>query len=201
METVTFTSGDLVLEGLFSKEARDHGVVVTHPHPLYGGDMYNPVVQAVAAAYVQAGYSCLQFNFRGVGRSGGKFDDGRGEQQDVLAAMAYLAGRGLGDISLAGYSFGSWVNAHITPEMAPVAHQAMVSPPAAFLDFADVRQIPALKFVVTGGLDEIAPPEMVEALLPDWNPRADLHLIPEADHFYGGCFERLQTLILACLRP
>ena len=199
METIEFTSGDLTLEGLYAGVSADRGVVVTHPHPLYGGDMYNPVVQTVAAAYVQAGFSCLQFNFRGVGRSTGQFDNGWGEQGDVIAAVNWLTDRGIGDISLAGYSFGSWVNARIAVDMAPVAHQIMVSPPVAFIDFADVKQIPTLRFVVTGGRDDIAPPGMVEPLLPGWNPDAGMSIIPDADHFYGGCFDRLKEIVSAFL--
>jgi len=194
MEKIEFTSGDLTLEGLYSGVSADRGVVVTHPHPLYGGNMHNPVVQTVADACIQAGFSCLQFNFRGVGCSTGQFDNGRGEQGDVIAAVRWLADRGSVDISLAGYSFGSWVNAHIGPEMAPVSHQIMVSPPVAFIDFAKVKQIPALRFVVTGGRDDIAPPGMVGPLLPGWNPDAEMNIIPEADHFYGGCFDQLKDL-------
>ena len=199
MEKIEFNSGDIVLEGLFTGGTADRSVVVTHPHPLYGGDMHNPVVQAVADAYIQAGYSCLQFNFRGVGRSGGRFDDGRAEQGDVLAAFAYLADRGGGDICLAGYSFGSWVNAHITPKMAPVAHQAMVSPPVAFIDFSDIKEIPGLKFVVTGSRDDIAPPAMVAPMVPGWNADATFDVLPGADHFYSGCYERLKETILSSL--
>jgi alpha/beta superfamily hydrolase len=199
MEQIAFTSGDLTLEGLFTAGASDRGVVVTHPHPLYGGDMYNPVVQAVADAYQQNGYSCLQFNFRGVGRSAGQFDNGRGEREDVIAAIDCLTDRGLTLVSLAGYSFGSWVNAHLTPAMAPVDHQIMISPPVAFIDFATVQTIPTLTFVVTGGRDEIAPPDRVAPLLPVWNPTAKMEIIPEADHFYGGCLDRLTALVSAQL--
>jgi len=199
MERIEFKSGDLLLEGVFADCSSTRGVVVTHPHPLYGGDMYNPVVQTVVDAYSHAGYSCLQFNFRGVGLSAGRFDDGRGEQVDVIAAVAYLADRGIGDICLAGYSFGSWVNAHITPEVVPYSHQAMVSPPIAFIDFEDIEGIPGLKYVVTGGRDDIAPPGMIEPRLPGWHADAVLAVIPEADHFYGGCRDRLRETVLSFL--
>jgi len=195
MERIEFSSGDLTLEGLFAKGSSDQGVVVTHPHPLYGGDMYNPVVQAVADAYIQAGYSCLQFNFRGVGRSTGQYDNGRGERADVIAALDCLTQRGAANVSLAGYSFGSWVNAHITTDMAPVTRQIMVSPPVAFIEFAGVVSIPMLTFVVTGGRDEIAPPAMVAPLITGWNPAARMEIIPDADHFYGGCLDRLRALV------
>lgn len=195
MERIEFNSGGLALEGVYSPGTSDRGVVVTHPHPLYGGDMNNPVVTTIAAAYLDAGFSCLRFNFRGVGRSAGQFDNGQGEQADVAAAVDCLADLGGGDISLAGYSFGSWVNAHLDPAKVPVAHQVMVSPPVAFIDFADVQRIPALKFVVTGGRDDIAPPGMVKPLLPGWNPDAQMDIIRDADHFYSGCFEQLKASI------
>jgi len=195
MERIEFKSGDLTLEGLFTQGNAEHGVVVTYPHPLYGGDMYNPVVQTVADVYIQAGYSCLQFNFRGVGRSTGQFDNGRGEREDVLAALSCLTARGAAALSLAGYSFGSWVNAYITADMAPIARQIMVSPPVAFIEFAGVVNIPTLTFVMTGGRDEIAPPGMVAPLMTSWNPEARMEIIPDADHFYGGCLDRLHALV------
>jgi len=199
MERIEFNSGGLALEGLYTRGTSTHGVVVTHPHPLYGGNMQNPVVQTIADAYLDAGFGCLQFNFRGVGRSAGQFDNGRGEQDDVAAAVDWLAARGGGDVGLAGYSFGSWVNAHLTPERATVSHQVMVSPPVAFIDFADVQRIPALKFVVTGGRDDIAPPDMVAPLLPRWHPSAKMEIIRDADHFYGGCLGQLKSVIGAFL--
>lgn len=199
MEKIQFNSGEFALEGVYTAERGNRGVVVTHPHPMYGGDMYNPVVQTVAEAYIQNGYSCLRFNFRGVGRSAGRFDNGRGEQDDVIAACRFLKDRGSSDVSLAGYSFGSWVNAHIGPERVALTRQIMVSPPVAFMDFADVFRIPVLKFVVAGGRDEIAPPDMIRPHLAAWQPDAEMAVIPEADHFYGGCLDRLETLISATL--
>jgi alpha/beta superfamily hydrolase len=195
METIQFKSGDLTLEGLYTDGPGERGVVVTHPHPLYGGDMYNPVVQTIAEAYLQAGYNCLQFNFRGVGHSAGQYDNGQGEQDDVAAAVNCLFERGVGAVSLAGYSFGSWVNAHLRPEKIKLSHQIMISPPVAFIDFATVPDIPTLKFVVTGGRDEIAPPDRVRPLLARWHPDVEMDVIAQADHFYGGCLDQLKAAI------
>ncbi len=199
MQKINFNSGDLTLEGMYTGGISGRGVVVTHPHPLYGGDMHNPVVQAVADVCIAAGFSCLQFNFRGVGLSDGQFDNGRGEQGDVIAAIGWLADQGIAETWLAGYSFGSWVNAHITPDMAPVARQLMVSPPVAFIDFADVHTIETLRWVVTGERDEIAPPGMVEPLRQEWNPEAVMDIVPNADHFYGGCLDRLAATVRSFL--
>lgn len=111
MEKVFFLSGGHRLEGLYTPGTDEKGVVVTHPHPLYGGDMNNPVVATVANAYRRRGYGTLRFNFRGVGLSKGHHDDGNGEQADVRAAAAWMAEKGMTCLHLAGYSFGAWVNA------------------------------------------------------------------------------------------
>ena len=81
--------------------------VVAHPHPLYGGTMDNKVVQTLARAFVQSGWNCLRFNFRGVGTSEGAYDEGQGETQDLLALVEQLAPTG--QLALAGFSFGAFV--------------------------------------------------------------------------------------------
>ncbi|RLJ02607.1 MAG: alpha/beta hydrolase, partial [Candidatus Aenigmatarchaeota archaeon] len=110
-EKVFFQAGDVKIEGMLYNAPGEKGAVVTHPHPLYGGDMHNNVVETVVQAYREKGYATLRFNFRGVGRSTGSYDEGIGEQEDVRAALAYLTGTGKTSIDLAGYSFGAWVNA------------------------------------------------------------------------------------------
>jgi len=88
---ISFRSGDLTLEGLLANPgANAPAAVVCHPHPLYGGSMYNNVVDAILAAMWQAGYATLRFNFRGVGASEGEHDGGPGEVDDAVAAMTYL---------------------------------------------------------------------------------------------------------------
>jgi len=83
-EHITFKSRPGLIEGRLGREAPDKGVVITHPHPLYGGDMDNPVVKAIAKAFQQKGYTTLRFNFRGVGGSQGSYADGIGEMDDVF---------------------------------------------------------------------------------------------------------------------
>jgi uncharacterized protein len=105
---ITINSESLKLEGLFNPASTDKGVVLAHPHPLYGGDMYNNVVEALCLAYNECGYSSLRFNFRGVGRSEGSYGNGDGEQKDIKAAIDFFRVEGIKEIDLAGYSFGSW---------------------------------------------------------------------------------------------
>lgn len=195
VERVFFPSGELSLSGLYQPGAGRGGVVVTHPHPAYGGDMGNPVVESLAAVYHRAGYATFRFNFRGVGRSTGRFDDGVGETADLAAAMAWLTGRGVPEISLAGYSFGAWVMAHLADTPVALDHMIMISPPVAFMDFSAVGSLPALGLVVTGRSDAYAPPDRVKSHLQKWNPSCRYHELPMADHFYWGQFEELAAVV------
>lgn len=200
-QPVFFSSSSGRLEGLLGVVPGDGGVVITHPHPLYGGDMHNTVVTALTRAYQRAGYTTLRFNFRGVGRSQGDYDEGRGEQQDVRAALDFLAASGKTALTLAGYSFGAWVNALTAPPADAVKQIIMVSPPVALLDFAPVASVPQLRLVVTGERDPFAPPDLLESLLPQWNPLARLEVVPGADHFYSGGLDRLAVVLAAYLAP
>jgi uncharacterized protein len=193
-EVIYFTSGGLRLVGALARTAGSRGVVIAHPHPLYGGNMDNPVVCAIQQAYLHQGFSTLRFNFRGVGASAGRFDNSAGERADVQAAIAWAAGLGMTDIDLAGYSFGAWVNAGIT---AGCRRMVMVSPPVAFMDFGPPVAIERLGLIVTGSRDEIAPPAMIDRCRAAWNPAAVFEVIPGADHFYTGFLKTLGDKIAA----
>ncbi len=192
---VFITSGNLQLEALLDLVHGAAGVVVTHPHPLYGGDMENAVVDSVVRMYRSRGYSTLRFNFRGVGRSRGRYDDGRGEQEDVRYALQFLAAQGANKIDLAGYSFGAWVNLLANAVAAPLERLILISPPVAFLDFGSVGFTPRLKLVVAGSRDQFAPPEQIRRLLPGWNPDARLEVVAGADHFYWGYADELEAIL------
>jgi alpha/beta superfamily hydrolase len=192
---IFFQSDDLQIESLLDERPGDKGVVISHPHPLYGGNMYAAGVESILHAYWKKGYTTLRFNFRGVGGSQGRYDNGIGEQQDVRAAISFLAETGIKTIDLAGYSFGAWVNFHAFQADTPVERMIMVSPPAGFMEFEQVPAIDCLKLVVTGSQDQIAPPGLIEQLLPAWNPEARFEIIEGADHFYGGYLDRLESVL------
>ena len=177
---------DLLLEGLLGECPGEEGVVVTHPHPLYGGEMHNNVVVAVARAYRELGFTTLRFNFRGVGCSSGSFDNGIGEQEDVLAALRCLQGLGKTSLDLAGYSFGAWVNAMGVPRFDGAGRLIMISPPVNFLDFSFLKACSKIRLVIAGSHDDIGPPAMIQEMLPSWNPAARFYVIEGADHFYWG---------------
>jgi len=194
-ERVSFKSNGLKIEGLISESQTRNGVVVTHPHPLYGGEMHNNVVESVVRAYGQKGYTTLRFNFRGVGRSEGGYDEGNGEQEDVRAAVAYLCGLGKTSIDLAGYSFGAWVNAQCIESLTDVKRMIMVSPPVNFLDFSFLKYCAKIRLVIAGSEDDIASPAMIKDMIPVWNSEAEFNIIKGADHFYCGKTGELEAVI------
>lgn len=196
---IFFHSGSLKIQGLLEEHPGKKGVVVTHPHPLYGGDMYNHVVEAICRAYREREYTCLRFNFRGVGLSEGEYDNGVGEQADVMAALDYLSERGKTEIDLAGYSFGAWVNAQGIDKYHQVKRMIMISPPVNAMDYSFLSYNPKIRLVISGSHDDIAGTQGIKEGLPIWNPEAILKIIDEADHFYGGKTEELKRLIIEFL--
>jgi hypothetical protein len=197
-EKIHFESDTILLEGLLARRIGGRGVVITHPHPRYGGDMYNLVVETIMNTYAQFGHTTLRFNFRGNGGSRGAFDNGPGERRDVASALSFLRSRGIDRIDLAGYSFGAWVNAGLTGDPL-YDRMLMVSPPTAFMDFDPLVTIPRLALVVTGNRDDIAPPNSVNHCLRTWNPSAQFEIIPGADHFYSMHLDRLTDILAGFL--
>jgi len=176
------------------------GVVVAHPHPLYGGSMAQPVVYRVAQACRERGFASLRFNFRGVGQSRGRFS-GTEEYRDVEAAAAFLRGRlaaGPGGwegarrppIALAGYSFGSVMAAAAAAAGAvPVQALALIALvvrweelPAGLLDGLAQFRGPVL--AVCGEADDLAPPEAVERTLTGLGLDARLAIVRGTGHFF-----------------
>jgi hypothetical protein len=200
-EKMTIASDGYQLEGLWHPGSGDRGAVITHPHSLYGGTMHNPVVEVIQSAYRQNNFATLRFNFRGVGGSQGNFDNGIGEQNDVRAAIAAVRQRGVGEVALAGYSFGAWVNAGlIAKNPGAIASLLMVSPPVGLLEFENVSPIDCLKLVITGSRDEIAPAEQIRELLPSWNPDARFEIIDGCDHFYISHLDKLRFILTTYLQ-
>lgn len=194
-EKVFISSGDLRIEGLLEDLSGDRGVVITHPHPFYGGEMHNPVVEALVQAFGEAGYTTLRFNFRGVGGSEGEYDGGRGEQEDVKAALSLLEGLGKSYVFLAGYSFGAWVNFMGLDKYENVRGLVMISPPVGLLDFKGSLFGSKVKLVITGNNDDIAEPEGVRERVMNWNSEAVLRVIEGADHFYWGKAHAIKEII------
>lgn len=144
---------------LFVPPSARAGLVLCHPHPLYGGEMDNPVVLRMAEAAWEMDVATLRFNFRGVGRSTGSHDAGTGEQDDALAALDLLAGA-LGahvPLAVAGYSFGAWIGALAGSRDARVRALALIAPALAHHDFGclEGKRVPTL--LVGGDADTYCP--------------------------------------------
>jgi hypothetical protein len=199
-QALTLPSDGATLEARIEIQSPTQAVIITHPHPLYGGNMDNPVVTIMAAAYAGQGWSTLRFNFRGTGNSTGQHDEGTGEQGDVQAAIEHLIHKGYQTIDLAGYSFGAWVLAGWSRRRAPHPHRlVLVAPPLAFIDFG-AAPIPGLQHVLTGALDDLAPPGPIQTVLPQWAPQARLTIIPGADHFFWNHAQSLQAEMVKAIR-
>jgi alpha/beta superfamily hydrolase len=198
-ETVPIHCNNIRLEGLLNQQSFERGVVITHPHPLYGGNMENPVVEQILQSYSEKGYTTLRFNFRGTGKSSGMFDNGLGELDDVRAALAYLKDLGVKELSLAGYSFGARINASVVSAGFELTDHIMISPPMGFMSFDDVASLPSTGLILTGAKDDIAPPTLVQAAINRWQISPRFEVLEGCDHFYTGCLSLLKNLLLAYL--
>ncbi len=200
---VSFRSGDLTLEGLLANPgANAPAAVVCHPHPLYGGSMYNNVVDAILAAMWQAGYATLRFNFRGVGASEGEHDGGPGEVDDAVAAMTYLLAqpgvRKEGAV-MAGYSFGAMVAVSAGYERAEIARIVAVALPLAMADARIPEGASKPVLLVSGDRDSYSPVAGLQALKSKIGGSARLEIVAGADHFFGGREAELVRVISAAL--
>jgi alpha/beta superfamily hydrolase len=185
-ERLEIKAGEISLEARFSPGPGTSGVVITHPHPLYGGSMDNNVVWTAARAYGDLGWSTLRFNFRGVGASTGRYGDGLAEVEDVAGAMAFFKSRVPGPCFLVGYSFGAAVAARALLEGLRAAGAVLISPPIAFMDLGFLSETPGLSLIVVGDEDDLCPLAEVEDLCRRRQPPMDLRVVSGADHFFGG---------------
>jgi len=158
-ERVRFTASEVALEGVRHLPAGAAagplaGVVVCHPHPLYGGDMWNDVVDQVCRELLARGMAALRFNFRGTGGSGGEHSGGQGERDDVWAALDYLRSRAEVErtrLGLVGYSFGAAVALNAGPA-AGVQALAAISAPPRLIDFTALQGFEIPLLLIAGDL-------------------------------------------------
>jgi uncharacterized protein len=177
-----------------------HFGVVCHPHPLYGGTLDNKVVYTLARAFVELGVPAIRFNFRGVGGSTGGYDEGRGETEDVLAAVAYGRQRWPGaSLWLAGFSFGGAVALRAAAQALPEQLIA-VAPGITRVDMEGVGSPPCPWLVVQGDADDVIEP----AAVLDWVGRQvtppTVHVLPGGGHFFHGRLHELRQVIIDFLR-
>jgi len=224
LERIVFPSSGshpVHLEGMLhpvESEGLWPAAVVCHPHPLGGGSMHNPLVRAIAGALATRGVQALRFNFRGVGRSGGQYDDGPGERSDVAGAVDWLLAQptvDAGRVSVVGYSFGAWVGTSYAQTDSRVAAVVSVSMAAWHYDaeFARTNTPPALgtatweldadllqsferpKLFIAGDSDSFAPSWTLHGWLDRVPPPKGCHIVPGTDHFFLGREREVGALV------
>ncbi len=171
--------------------------VLCHPHPQAGGSMRSIVIGALFAALPPAGVTCLRFNFRGVEGSDGSYDDGRGEQLDVQAAIDALDGTVDPNLPmlLAGWSFGA--DLALATVVDRIAAWLAIAPPLRMVpDFSAVAADPRPKLLALAEHDEFREPASVRDATRDW-VATDLEVIGGASHFFVGRTDRLVELSVA----
>jgi uncharacterized protein len=170
--------------------------LVAHPHPLYGGTMDNKVTQTLVRAFVALGYAAVRMNFRGVGKSEGVHDAGRGETDDMALLLAHMQQQYPGlPVALAGFSFGTFVQSQLQQRLIEQGHPAerLVLVGTAAGKWA-VPTVPANTILIHGELDDTIP--LSDVL--DWARPQDLPVIviPGADHFFHRKLQHIKNFVV-----
>lgn len=175
--------------------------LVLHPHPLYGGTMNNKVIYALYNCLAALNFSVLRINFRGVGKSQGKFDDGIGELTDAATAFDWLQQHNpiVKNTWIAGFSFGSWVAAQLLMRRPEIKHFVLVSPPVIKYDFSFLSPCPTSGLVMQGNQDsivkELEVANFLSSLVVQKGVTIDYQMVPGADHFFREHMDELKSQI------
>ena len=199
---VTITGPVGRLEGLLARAPRTtrRAVVMCHPHPQFGGNMHDSVLEMVSKTLLNEGVDCLRFNFRGVGNSSGEFDNGVGETEDTLAVMAFARDSiNTDEIWLAGYSFGAGVAWRAAQETDDLDRLLLFAPPNARMSFEGAApNIPVHLFA--GADDDLIDWPALQTWVDSQHRRMTLTKLEQADHGFDGAADRLGAAIRAALR-
>lgn len=169
--------------------------VCCHPHPLYGGTMQNKVVHTLARACQDAGIASLRFNFRGVGGSAGRHDDGKGESDDAAAVADWARReRGARVVWSLGFSFGAWVAFRLATSRE-TGLLVTVAPPVQRFDFARLAAPACPWLVVQGDADELVSHEAVIRWTRALSPPPEAMIFAGAEHFFHGRLTELRARV------
>lgn len=179
--------GSVPLEGRLREGEGTKGVIVCHPHPLYGGSMHNNVVDALEEGFSTSGFTTLCFNFRGVGTSGGDYDEGLGEVDDLVEAAAYVRGTLQEDAALvlAGYSFGAWIAAMAAARIDSVGALCLVAYPFSVYPADPLNAFGGPIYFFAGSMDEIAPADRLMQVCEDLTKERHMKVVASS-HFFPG---------------
>jgi len=190
------------LEGILKPEEEGviprYAALVCHPHPLYGGTMHNKVVFKVAQSLQMLGMPALRFNFRGVGRSIGTYDEGRGEMDDVRFALEFLSRRYPGlPVILGGFSFGAYVALRVAAIDDRVQAMIGLGVPARMFEGEYLLGSHKPKLIIQGTKDELAPYALAVQWFEHVPAPKSLVAVQGADHFFQGHLDEVQAIITA----
>lgn len=203
VKEILFTGPDGRLVGKYKKgqSLNPPVALLLHPHPLYGGTMNNPIVMELYNIFDALGFSTFRFNFRGVGKSEGKFDNGSGELADAAAALDWVQRQNpnTNQCWVSGFSFGAVICMQLLMRRPEITRFVSVSPQPNLYDFNFLAPCPASGLIVHGKKDEIAPLDDVQKLAQKLQAQKNITVeyeeISGANHFYDNEIPKLKKVI------
>lgn len=201
MPEILFTGPEGRLEGRYHPQREKDAPIalILHPHPQFGGTMNNRVVYNLHYCFYKMGFNVMRFNFRGVGRSQGEFDQGVGELSDAAAALDYLQmhNPNTKHCWVVGFSFGAWIGMQLLMRRPEISGFISVSPPANMYDFSFLAPCPSSGLIINGSSDRVAPPEEILSLVEKLHEQKGITITQEivdgADHFFQN--SHMETLL------
>ncbi len=191
------------LEARYHHEAANFApiAVILHPHPQFGGTMNNQIVYNLYYTFARRGFSVLRFNFRGVGRSQGLFDNGPGELSDAATALDWLQiyNPDARSCWIAGVSFGSWIAMQLLMRRPEIDGFIAVAPPANLYDFSFLAPCPSSGLMVNGADDRVVPAESAKTLVDKLKTQKGIVIshetVPGANHFFEDKIDDLMAVV------
>ena len=198
MPEVILTGPEGRLEGRYQPGAgpRAPVAILLQPHPAQG-TMNHPIVLALYQSFVRRGFATLRFNFRGVGRSQGTFDNGIGELSDAASALDWLQqfNPEAHTTWVGGFSFGAWIGMQLLMRRPEIKGFISIAPPANMYDFTFLAPCPSSGIIVDGENDEVVPPsavlKLVDKLKTQKGITIEQQIVPDANHFFQDKIEEL----------
>jgi len=201
MPEVIFNGPEGRIQGRYSHSKKPNAPValILHPHPEQGGNMNNRIVYAMFHAFVNRGFSVLRFNYRGVGRSQGTFDNGQGELTDAATALDWMQGFNPNAKTcwVAGYSFGAWIGMQLLMRRPEISGFISIAPPANLYDFSFLAPCPSSGLFVQGDTDDLVTEESVAKLADKINSQRnisiDYRVIKGTDHYFTNALAEMNS--------
>ncbi|SPF50883.1 Alpha/beta hydrolase family protein [Syntrophobacter sp. SbD1] len=195
--SIPVENGAISLEGLFEEGRTGRNAILCHPHPLFGGNMDNNVIQAARKAFASLGWGTLRYNFRGAGESGGNPAEGQKDAVDLIAISELLRNKSTAGIDIAGYSYGAWAAMEAIRMGLRPDSLILLAPPLDFISFEGLELPDAPALIIVGDRDEYCSIKSLQNWLSK-RPKTKLpalEVLKGADHFFWGAEPQLTAKI------